>query len=226
MLQLCVHFSLHFIVVKHFFVLAPVGNFGNVVKNFFVLASLGILSFVLFLCVHSLHVIYLSFVFLFSHLSSVLLVLLFALCTVWSFIYHVKSFPFNLSCVLFVSFTLCPYICIFFPCYLFCVSLSFHLPYVPFILLFARCVSCLLFSPCVFLVLLFVLFVIFLVFTLYVLGPFICTMCPLLAFNLCSLPFSLYLHYMFFVLLFVLCVLFLAFTLFICTVCQRTEHSS
>ena len=42
MLQLCVHFSVCFIVVRYLIVLAPCGNFGNV------LASLGHLSFVFF----------------------------------------------------------------------------------------------------------------------------------------------------------------------------------
>lgn len=180
MLQLCVHFSVCFIVVRYLIVLAPCGNFGNDFSFFgtFVLC-------VLFLCLPCT--------------SSPCY--LFALCVPF------LSFVFCASC---------PFIC---PVRF----LAFYLPYKLFPLLFVLCPFI---FPRVFLVLLFALFVIFFVFTLYVLCPFICSVCPFLAFTLCSLLFSLYLHCIFFVLLFALCLLFLAYPLLFCPVCQRTEHSS
>ena len=165
-----------------------------------------------FVCVRSLHVIYLSFVFLFSHLSSVLLVLLFALCAVWSLIYHVNSFPCPVSfschlpfvlvfayfslllvlCVLILSFAVCslyPFICPV--CFL-----PFIFPRVFFVLLFAlfviffvstHYVLCPLHCvsiPCIYSM----FFVLFLVFTLYVLCPSVCPVCPFLCLSTSYLP--------------------------------------
>ena len=131
-----------------------------------ILASLGHLSFVFFFCVclvHPLHVIYLPCVFLFSHLSSVLHVRLFALCAFWPFIYHINYFPCYLSCVLlfspvcslsfylpFLSFSLYLHCMFFVLLFALCVH-SLHLPYVlcsfPFIYTVSSSSFCL---PCVY----------------------------------------------------------------------------
>lgn len=174
MLQLCVHFLLHFIVVKYFFVLAPVSNFGNFVKQIFVLASLGILSFVLF-CVCTFSPCYL-FVLCVPFLSFVLCASCPFICPVRCLVFYLPCKFFPLSCVLFVSFTLCPYICIFFPvacpvcpypfiCRMF--PLSFYLLGVFLAFYFPPCVLC----------------------------PFICPFCHFLCiYTLCSLSFALCVH--------------------------------